>query len=172
MARKPKRRPRLQAVEYMDATPERLAKGDYSEIVQTKVEGQSARSTPTRRFNSAKIDRLHKAGHLTWAQWYAGKWYAETAENANTAPPTVSGYGQGIGGSVTFYAFLPRNIQQLEARDKLHAARKEWPNGMQGFMERLLLRDALPIYGGRAAMRTVAEIRKGLDAMAKFLRIA
>ena len=172
MARGRKRRPRPQAVEYMDATPERLAKGDYSEIVQTKVEGQSVRATPTRRFTTAKIDRLYRSNHLTWEQWYAGKWYAETAEKADTAPSSISGYGQGIGGSVTFYAFLPRNIHQLEARDKLHAARKEWPDGMQGFMERLLLRDALPIYGGRAAMRTVAEIRKGLDAMAKFLRIA
>lgn len=172
MARKPKRRPRPQAVEYMDATPERLAKGDYSEIVQTKVEGQSARSTPTRRFKATKLDRLHRAGHIDWVQWYAGEWYRNTAQEADTAPSAISGYGQGIGGSVTFYAFLPRNIHQLEARDKLHAARKEWPDGMQGFMERLLLRDALPIYGGRAAMRTVAEIRKGLDAMAKFLRIA
>lgn len=70
-----------------------------------------------------------------------------------------------------FYAFLPRNIQQMEARDKIHEARKSWPAGMQGFMDRFLLRDEYPSYGGRAAMRTLREIQLSLDAMARFLRI-
>lgn len=170
--RKVKLKRKRPETEYMDATPERLAKGDYSEFIETKVEGQSARTTKARRFKSSKLDRLHRSGHLTWTQHYAGDWYRTTAESATTAPSVVSGYGQGVGGSVTFYAFLPKNIQQMEARDRIHEARKAWPDGMHGFMDRLLIRDELPAYGGRAAMRTVKEIQAALDAMARFLRIA
>ena len=73
---------------------------------------------------------------------------------------------------MTFYAFLPKNIKQLDAREKLRAARAEMPDHMRGFMDRLLIRDAFPVYGGRQAMRTLDEIRKGLDSIARHLKLA
>lgn len=169
--RKKGRSARLPQVTTLDATPERLAKGDYSEMVETKEVGQSARAVQTRRFTSTKLDRLHRSGALTWVQHFAGDWYRTKAEESKCDPSVVSGYGQGVGGSVKFYAFLPRSVSQMDARDQLRAARQNWPVGMEGFMDRLLIHDAMPKYGGRAAMRNLADIRNALDVMAQWLRL-
>ena len=165
-----KRKARQPSVDCLDATPERLAKGDHNEFIETKHEG-SARTIRTRKFHAAKIDRLHRTGRLTWVQHFAGNWYRTKAEEARTEQSVISGYGQGVGGGVKFYAFLPRTNSALDAANQLRAARSQWPLGMQGFMDRLLIHDDLPRYGGRAAMRNLADIRRALDALAMWLRL-
>ena len=153
-----------------DATPERMAKGDYSEMVETKAEG-SSRTVKTRRFSSTKLDRMHRAGKLTWVQHFAGDWYRSKAEESELEQSVIGGYGQGVGGGVKFYAFLPRTVSAMDSANQLRAARQQWPIGMQGFMDRLLIHDDLPRYGGREAMRKISEIRRALDKLALWLRL-
>lgn len=172
MARKPKRRPRPQAVEYIDATPERLAKGDHSEFINpAKIDSSEQPIGNVRRFKSSHLDRLYLAEKISWSQWFAGDWYRTTAEKASCSPSSVSSYGQGCGGSTPFYAFLPRNIRQLQDRDMIHEARKQWPADMHGFMDRFLVRNDLPRYSRRTQARRISQIAKALDAMAHWLRV-
>src|SRR3546814_20408233 len=48
---------------------------------------------------------------------------------------------------------LPRTEAHLNARRQFMEARKEWPLSMQGFMDRFLIQDDMPRYGGSKAMQ-------------------
>ena len=159
------------ANDYLDATIERLAKGDHSEMVETKAEGQSSRTVLTRRFRASRLDALHRNGKLTVVQHFAGDWYRTRAEEAACSPSVIGGYGQGAGGSAQFYAFLPRTLAQLDAQSQLRQARAQWPIGMQGFMDRFLIRDEMPRYGGKQAVKALKDIRNALDELARWLRV-
>lgn len=161
-------------IDGIDATPERLAMGEH-EIVE------AIRSTPTermgkaRKFSSAHLDRLHRAGRISYIQWFAGDWYRNTHERCQFSLSVVASYGERSGGGETPGCFgygLPRQEAQLRARTELRKARDQFPQHMIGFMDRLLIHDALPRYGGRAAMRNLTEIRDALDRLAHYLRVA
>src|SRR3546814_1317870 len=66
---------------------------------------------------------------------------------------------------------LPRTEAQLNARRQFMEARKEWPISMQGFMDRFLIQDDMPRYGGSKAMRTIKQMQDALDRLADWLHL-
>lgn len=170
--REPKPKQERVRIVHLDATPERLAKGDYSEWIDPRQidDNEQRNGTTARRFRDSYLDRLHRNGKLTWVQWYAGDWYRRCHESAFRHPKVTANYGDSNGGGECDYG-LPVTENQLRAREKLRAARTEWPKGMQGVMDRMLIHDAMPRYAGRKAMRAISDIRRALDAMAYHLRL-
>lgn len=157
--------------DFIDATPERLAKGDHSEMVNpAEIDSGEQPIALTRRFSVSHLDRLYRNEKLSWVQWYAGDWYRNQHHRARFGIQVVASYGERTSVGENSYG-LPRTEAQLRARRAVMDARAQWPNGMQGFMDRLLIHDELPKYGGRAAMRNMAEIRNALDILAIFLRL-
>lgn len=172
--RKARRRDSIRAM-HIDATPERLAKGDpYDFVNPGKIDSSEQPIGLVRRFQSAHLDRLHKRGSLSWVQWYAGDWYRQTHARARFSAPAIAAYGERTAAPenpANFGYGLPRQEAAVRARDELRKARQQFPAHMVGFMDRLLIHDAMPRYGGRAAMRNLAEIRNALDTLACYLRI-
>src|SRR3546814_12828918 len=67
---KRKIRVRAEFVQAMDATPERLAKGDHSEMVNpAEIDDTEQAIARVRRFRSSHLDRLHTNGRLSWRQF-------------------------------------------------------------------------------------------------------
>jgi hypothetical protein len=158
----------------IDATPERLAKDPDNDIVPAGIEKLGERQGKARQFRATHLDRLHKSGNLSYLQWYAGNVYRETHARCHFALSVVASYGERSGAAEhpgNFGFGLPRQEAQVRARDQMRLMRSEFPRELQGFMDRLLIHDSMPRYAGRAAMRNMAEIRKGLDALALYLRL-
>jgi hypothetical protein len=157
----------------IDATPERFAKDD-SDVVTALIDRAGERPGKARRFRSSHLDRMHKSGTLNYYQWYAGDWYRNTHNRCQFPLSVVASYGERSGAGEypgTFGYGLPRQEAQLRARDALRMARAQFPRDMIGFMDRLLIHDSMPRYGGRAAMRNVAQIRRALDTLAGYLQL-
>lgn len=158
----------------LDATPERLAREPQAELVAAAIDKAGERRGLARRFRAAHLDRLHKSGSLSYAQWYAGDVYRQTHARCQLGQPVVAAYGERTRAGEhpgSFGYGLAHQESQLRARRMLEKMRATLPRPMLGFMDRLLIHDEMPRYGGRAAMRNLAEIRKGLDALAGFLRV-
>lgn len=173
MKRKAKPAP-VHGVTGLDATPERLAKDPDNDIVPAGIEKLGERQGRARKFRATHLDRLHKSGNLSYLQWYAGNVYRETHARCHFALSVVASYGERTGAAEhpgNFGFGLPRQEAQVRARDQMRLMRSEFPRELQGFMDRLLIHDSMPRYAGRAAMRNIAEIRKGLDALALYLRL-
>lgn len=173
LKRKPKPIPN-HGVTGFDATPERLAKDPDNDIVPAAIEKLGERQGRARQFRATHLDRLHRAGALTYTQWYAGDHYRQTHARCHFALSVVAAYGERSGAAEHPGAFgfgLPRQEAQARARDAMRLMRSQIPTHLQGFMDRLLIHDSMPRYAGRAAMRNTAEIRKGLDALAHYLRL-
>jgi len=180
MGRKAKRKPTKVRtppqllVTGFDATPERLAKDPDNDIVPAAIEKLGERQGRARQFRATHLDRLHKSGALSYLQWYAGNHYRETHARCHFALSVVASYGERTGAAEhpgNFGFGLPRQEAQVRARDDMRLMRSQIPMQLQGFMDRLLIHDSMPRYGGRAAMRNLAEIRRGLDALASYLRL-
>ena len=156
----------------MDATPERLAKGDYSEHVNAaEIDPTEQAINRVRRFRSSTLDRLHLNGKLTWEQYYAGDQYRNAHARAAMSPSVVAAYGERTTVGECSYG-LARTESQVRARNFLRQCREQIPLDMRGFMDRLLVHDDLPRYGGRKAMRTLSQIRDTLDKLAHYMRIS
>lgn len=173
---KAKKRPATQfRPQIIDATPERLAKGDDSEFVNpAEIDSGEQPIGLTRRFVSTHLDRLHRAGRITWPQWYAGNWYRETHARCKFSMAVVSAYGERTMAAANPHDFgygLPRQEAAVRARTDMAKARQQFSMEMRGFMDRLLIRDAMPKYGGRSAMRNLSQIRAALDTLAEYLRV-
>jgi hypothetical protein len=173
MKRKTKPAP-VHGVTGLDATPERLAKDPDNDIVPAGIEKLGERQGRARQFRATHLDRLHKSGALSYVQWYAGNHYRETHSRCHFALSVVASYGERTGAAEhpgNFGFGLPRQEAQVRARDQMRLMRSQIPMQLQGFMDRLLIHDSMPRYAGRAAMRNVADIRRGLDALAFYLRL-
>ncbi|WP_148648334.1 hypothetical protein [Sphingobium cupriresistens] len=153
----------------MDATPERLAKEPDASMIEVKDEKNAAGSIVVRRFRSTHLDRLHKNGKLTLQQWQAGEWYRNKHDEGHPSPRVTAQYGHHVPGGEPSYG-LARTEYQLRCRQDWLAARSCWTRDQQGFMDRFLVRDELPRYGGRKAMRNIAFIRDALEEMRDYLR--
>ena len=153
----------------LDATPERLAKEPDSEMMPVRDERNKAGTVMVRRFRSTHLDRLHKNEKLTLAQWTAGDWYRNRYEEGHPPLRVTANYGEHVPGGEPDYG-LARTSHQLRARDEWKRARAQWSREQQGYMDRLLLRDELPRYGGRRAMQSMTFIRNALDDLASYLR--
>lgn len=159
------------AVTGIDATPERLAKED-SDIVNALRENPRERMGKVRKFRAAHLDRYLASGSITYAQWYAGDWYRQQHHRCAYPLRVVAGYGQSAGAGEhpgSFGYGLPRQEAQARAREVLKKARAVFPRDMIGFMERFLVHDELPRYGGRAAMRSMDSIRRSLDLLVDYI---
>lgn len=152
-----------------DATPERLAKEPDAELMPVRDDRNKAGTVMVRRFRSTHLDRLHKNGKLTFPQWSAGEWYRDMYAAGHPPLRVTAKYGEHVPGGEPDYG-LARTDAQSKARDAWKAARAQWSREQQGFMDRLLLRDELPRYGGRRAMQSITFIRNALDEMAGYLR--
>lgn len=156
----------------LDATLERLSKGDLSEYVNpADIDDREQAIGRVRRFRSSMLDRLHHNGKLTWVQWYAGDTYRNAHARAAITPSVVAGYGERTTSGEISYG-LARTDSQLRARKFLRECRDQMPIESRGFMERFLIHDDLPRYGGRRAMQTATEIRRALDMLASAMRIS
>lgn len=170
MARGRNKRKPVVRVEHVDATPERIRMDESEFVNPAEIDSSEQGITLTRRFRASHLDRLYRNDKLTWAQWYAGDWFRNTHHNARFGLSVISSYGERTSASEPSYG-LPRTERQLRARQMVMEARKQFPQHMLGFMERLLIHDDLPRYGGRASMRNIAQISGALNSLATWLKI-
>src|SRR3546814_1700657 len=89
-------------------------------------------------------------------------WYRNLHHRGRFGLQVVASYGERTTGGEVGYG-LPRTEAQLNARRQFMEARKEWPISMQGFMDRFLIQDDMPRYGGSKAMRTIKQMQDALD---------
>ncbi|MGE4321942.1 MAG: hypothetical protein AB7E60_02810 [Sphingobium sp.] len=162
----------IAVVGHVDATPERLAKGDHFEWVNAaEIDPREQAINRVRRFRSSMLDRLHVNGKIDWAQWYAGDCYRNAHARAAMSSAVVAAYGERTTVGECSYG-LARTESQARARDFLRQCRAQIPVDMRGFMDRFLVHDDLPRYGGNQYNRTVKQIRQTLDQLAYFMRLA
>lgn len=169
-----KRKPPIEQVTGIDATPERMAMEPDSEIVPVAAEGFGRRQGKARKFKASQLDRWHRAGILSYHQWLAGDIYRETHARCQFALRVVASYGERTAAGEhpgVFGYGLPPHAAQLDARARMRKMREQWPQAIQGYMDRLLIHDTLPRYGGRRHQHAVADVRKALDTMAEYLRL-
>ena len=169
-----KRKP-IVRIEHVDATPERIRMDESEFINPAEIDSSEQQISLTRRFRSSHLDRLYRKDDprspLDYRQWQAGDSYRTLHHKARFTMRVVASYGERTTGGEPSYG-LPITQSQLRARQDIAEARKEWPQGMQGYMERLIIHNELPRYAGRAAARNLAAIRLALDAMAKHFKIS
>jgi len=151
----------------LDCTPERLAKGDDSAMVNpAEIDSTEQPIGLTRRFRrTPHLDRWHNGGIITQRQWWAGDAYRKLYEGAQNMPRVVASYGERTTGGETDYG-LARTDAQMRRRVAFRAARGSIQAQVLGMLDRLLLRDEMPKYRGRAQMHAIADVRKGLDDLA------
>lgn len=155
----------------VDATPERLRMGESEFVNPAEIDSSEQPIGYVRRLHSmARLDKWHRAGVITQRQYEAGNWYRTVYERGQIEPRVVSSYGERTTGGENSYG-LARNHRQLEARQALRGARLIFAREIVGFMDRLLLRDALPNFRGRRMMHTISEARNALDDLANYLRL-
>jgi hypothetical protein len=165
--RKPRKAPAAPIVSGLDATPERLAKGD-SDIVIALIDKAGERPGKARQFRASHLDRLHKSGALSYAQFLAGDWYRTQHAMARFGGSIISSYEGRTSRSEPGYG-LPSTERQLRARNQLAAARRVIPREMIGFIDRLLLHDELPSRRNRSGQRTIREISDALNVLADLI---
>lgn len=153
----------------VDATPERLKKGDdWHWKNPAEIDSSEQNIGNVRRFHKlTRLDRWHKAEVITQRQFNAGNTYRVLHHRATTEPRVVAAYGERSTGGETDYG-LARNAAQARARSHWRQARAYIDRDMVGFIDRFIIHDRLPDYRGRAHMRTLAQARNALDRLAEF----
>jgi hypothetical protein len=155
----------------LDATPERLAMCESDWINPAELDSSEQPMGYTRRLKPmTRLDRWHRAQVITQRQYDAGNWYRTVYEAGSVEPRVVSSYGERTTGGENSYG-LARTDRQLQARTALRQARCIFSREIVGFMDRLLLRDALPDFRGRRMMHTISEARHALDDLANYLKL-
>ena len=143
---------------YLDVlTPEQAASGLYE-----------AQNKGRRYFRTSHLDRLHKNGKLTYEQQQAGEWYRTQYAKCRYDSVKIANYGEAIAGLPSFDI----EERKQDARDLFREARMEIPGEIVGFMDRFLLHDRWPQSRKQSARNGyLTDVRNGLDALAKFLRL-
>ncbi|WP_019517133.1 hypothetical protein [Sphingomonas sp. Mn802worker] len=159
--------------EHVDATPERIAQADGNhEIVDAIIDKAGERAKLTRRFADSAIDRMHKRGQLTYAQWYACDWYMRLHAEAMSAPRVVAAYGDGVGECGRESYGQPRSRHQWDARRKLREARAAIPAQMLGLFDRIIVSDDMPTFhDSRQRARFAQRIAAIADTLATWLKL-
>jgi hypothetical protein len=173
------RKPVLQ--DTLDATPERLKQAanegsDPWEFVDPSRIDSVQPIGLVRRFRATHLDRWYKRDKpdkslLTFRQWYAGDWYRSTHARAGFNMSVIASYGERTSQGEPSYG-LARTEAQAQARDLWREGRKQFPKQIVGFMDRLLIHDDLPSYGGKQRFLKVRAIGSALDDLADWLRLA
>jgi hypothetical protein len=143
---------------YLDViTPEMSARGDYG-----------AENKGRRYFRLRHLDRLHRAGRLTYEQHAAGDWYRTQWEAGRYDSSRTADWTRVRGENVVQFT-LPTKAQQ--ARDNWRSARSIIPVHLVGFADRFLLQDNWPKVHHRAMAHNLTDLRKVLDSLARHLRL-
>ena len=164
----PKRRRIQQPKEgVVDATPERLTKGDSSEFINpARIDSAEQPIGHVRRFSvDTKLDKWHRGEVINQRQFAAGHEYRRLHGQSVSTPRVIASYGQAVTGGETDYG-MSRTVAHYRIRKKWRSARASMDVGMVGFMDRFLIRDDLPNARGRAQMKTIAAIKEELDKLA------
>lgn len=174
-----KRKPVLQ--EAVDATSERLRHAanegtDPWEFVDPSRIDSVQPIGLVRRFRATHLDRWYKRDKpeksiLTFRQWYAGDWYRSTHARAGFNMSVIASYGERTSQGEPSYG-LARTEAQAQQRDLWREGRQQFPMAMRGFMDRLLIHDDLPRYGGTQRMKNIRDVGIALDCLADWLKIA
>lgn len=154
----------------LDVTPERLAKGDDHDFVNPALIDPRQPIGRVRRFRVSALDRLLRRGKIAWPLWYAGDCYRTAWHRAAIAINVVASYGEVTSRSEPSHG-LPRTMAQLKARRFVRAMREQVPPDLRQLIDGLLIEDRLPAWSGRRAERQLDEVRAGLEAMARWLRL-
>jgi hypothetical protein len=153
----------------LDATPERLAKGDYSEFIDpAKIDSSEQPIGRVRRFRASHLDRLYGRGTISGTQYDAGDWYRNQYARSRFALSCVGSYGERTSAGEPSYG-LPRTEAQARARQMFRAARSKFPLADLSLIERLLIENELPLFGGRVPLSVLNRIRRSLDQLAEHL---
>ena len=157
-------------IEELDGpTPEQLGKGGYDRLAMPNPDGGNRAALVHinrgfeengRVFKTLHLDRLHKAGQFSDAQYEAGVWYRDQHERGRYGQPQMSNLYRVQGGTVTSITDWTQ-----DARDRWRAARACIPADMVGFMDALLLRNRWPKMHHRERFRTIERIRDALDCI-------
>jgi hypothetical protein len=166
-----KRKQQTARIEIIDATPERIAKADSEFVNPAEIDSSEQAIGYVRRIKAdTRLDKWYRAKIISQIQFDAGNWYRTVHHASCVEPRVVAAYGERTtNGSINYG--LPANNRQMTARLALREARSVFPREMVGFMDRFLLRDALPNYRGRQQMRTIAQARQALSDLASYLRM-
>jgi hypothetical protein len=174
-----KKKPILKDV--LDATAERLRQAanegsDPWEFVDPSRIDSIQPIGLVRRFRATHLDRWYKRDKpdksvLTFRQWYAGDWYRSTHARAGFNMSVIASYGERTSQGEPNYG-LARTEAQAQARDLWREGRKQFPKHLMGFMDRLLIHDDLPRYGGTQRMKNIRDIGYALDCLADWLKLA
>jgi hypothetical protein len=111
------------------------------------------------------LDRWHTAGVITQRQWWAGDAYRKLYEGAQSLPRVVASYGERTTGGELDYG-LARTDAQARRRVSFRHARSAIPVTVVGMLDRMILRNDLPGYRGRAQQSAITDVRNGLDELA------
>ena len=161
---------RVTRIEVVDATPERIRMDESEFVNPAEIDSSEQNIGLTRRFRASHLDRLYRAERLTYRQYYAGDWYRnQHAACAFDGRVTASYSGSSTGGGPTF-GLLPKTERQLVSRRVFHEARKFIGEDMVGYVDRLVLRNAMPSLRHRGTQRTLEALQLSLDKLANFLR--
>jgi hypothetical protein len=163
-------RPRHEPGGPVDATPERLAKGDDFDFVNPALIDPRQPIGRARRFRVSALDRMYGRNKIDWVQWYAGDCYRTAWHRAGVAINVVASYGERTSSTDLAYG-LPRTMTQLRARRFVRDCRDQIPPEMRQSIDQLLIDDISPAFSGRRAERHVADVRLALDAMARWMRL-
>jgi len=171
-------------IEHLDATPERLRQavndagtegGAWDYVDPSRLDSHKPIAL-VRRFRAAHLDRFYRRDDsrslLTFRQWYAGDWYRSEHSRAGFGTSVISSYGERTSGGECAYG-MPRTQRQADARLRWREARQQFSRQMVGFMDRFLIHDELPRYGGgKDRAKSTVAISAELDALADWLKLA
>lgn len=157
----------------VDATPERIAKSDGASAWVNPAEIDSSEQPigRTRQFRDSWVDRLHRRGVLTYAQWAACGWYRDVHGLAFSAQRVVADYGQGAGGAGQGCYGQPMTETQQHHRARYRQARSSIPPQMLTLVEGVLLHDQMPQFAnGQQRARFGSRLAAAVQPLAEHLQ--
>ena len=155
-----------------EATAERLAQAgnDNASIEDGQIERAGEKAPRCRRFRDNHIDRLKRAGRLTYAQWYAADWYRSIYEQAGIEQRQTANYQPTVPGGDGLNYGMPTTIAQVTCRKKLRQARAQLAPNMVGLVDAVVLHDRMPAFaGGVQRDRYAARLARALQPLADWL---
>jgi hypothetical protein len=162
---------RYAGVRMLDATPERIARAYHSEQVNpAEIDSSEQPIGRVRRFRDSAVDRLHRRGALTYAQWYACDWYVSLHAAAITTPRVVADYGRSHRGDGERNVGLPQSEAQLASRALLRTVRAKVLGTKVGVFEGLVVEDVMPSFTyGRGRDRYVRAMADMAQLVAEYI---
>jgi len=172
---KPKRKTRTREYvvrETIDITPERLAKGDPFEWVNpAEIDDTEQPIGRNRRFRSAPLDRFHANSMITYRQYEAGDQFRNAWHGAGFFTSIVASYGERTSKGEPSYG-LPRTLRQITCRQFCRAIMADLTFAENRFMTRFLVNGHCPRFRGSKHIAHMREIRRCLDMMADYIKLA